>query len=277
MLRLLNNSKIMVSKIYIWLSVAASLLVIIASLIGIIDSQAYAQETTNWALQAIAQDYINLFLVAPLLLVASFSLLKKSLRAFFVWLGLLLYLIYSYVLYSFFIHFGPLFLVYVAILGLSFYSFLGSLIGLDWQIIGRNFVNVPVKAASRLLLIIGIMFYALWSSDIIRALISGGLPQDVDKIGLFVNPIQVLDMAFLLPGAIIVSHLLRQKNALGQILTVPFLTFFITMGAAIIAIMIVLSQGGFSLPWPQMIMMGIIIMISSFVAFRFLKNLNSTI
>ena len=266
-----------ISKMYVWLSWLAGFLAAVVSLLGIINPKTYSQETTNWALQAIAQDYINLFFVVPLLLITGFYVQKKSLRAFLVWLGLLLYLIYSYVLYAFFIHFGSLFLVYVAVLGLSFYSFLGSLIGLDWQIIGRNFVNVPVKAASRLLLIIGIMFYALWASDIIRALISGRLPQDVDKIGLFVNPIQVLDMAFLLPGAIIVSHLLRQKNALGQILTVPFLTFFITMGAAIISIMIVLSQGGFSLPWPQMIMMGIIIIVSSFVTVRFLKNLNSTI
>lgn len=277
MLRLFKNSKIMVSKIYIWLSVTISLLVVVASLLGIINSQTYAQETSNWALQAIAQDYINLFLVAPLLLVASFCLLKNSLRALLVWLGLLLYLIYSYVLYSFFIHFGPLFLVYVAILGLSFYSFIGSLISLDWQIIGRNFVNVSVKAASRLLLIVGIMFYALWSSDIIRALISGGLPQDVDKIGLFVNPVQVLDLAFLLPGAIIVSRLLRRKNVLGQALAVPFLTFFITMGAAIISIMIVVSQDGSPLSWPPMAMMAIIITASSFVIVRLLKNLNSTI
>ncbi len=266
-----------ISKIYIWLAVLISLLVTVASLLGVINSETYSQETINWALQAMAQDYINLFLVVPLLLVTTFYLPKKALGAFLIWLGLLLYLVYSYALYSFFIHFGPLFLVYVAILGLSFYSFLGSLIGLDWSIIGHNFAKVKTRMASRLLLIIGIMFYALWASDIIRALINGGLPQDVDKIGLFVNPIQVLDMAFLLPGAIIVSHLLRQKNVLGQVLTVPFLTFFITMGAAIISIMIVLSQGGFSLPWPQMIMMGIIIIVSSFVTVRFLKNLNLAI
>lgn len=45
---------------------------------------------------------------------------KGSVKAFLVWSGVPLYLIYAYVIYAFDIHFNRLFLVYVAILGLSF-------------------------------------------------------------------------------------------------------------------------------------------------------------
>lgn len=262
----------LVSQIFIRLSFFAGLLTALVSLLGIAQSNTYAKETVNWAGQAMAQDYVNLFIVFPVLLISIFCIKRNSLKAFLVWLGLLLYLIYSYILYSFFIHFGPLFLLYVAILGLSFYSFVGALATLKWQDLEKSFATVNVKPASALLAVTSILFYFLWLSDIFGALLNGRLPQDLDKIGLFVNPIQVLDLAFLLPGALIVSVLLWRKKIIGLVLAVPIIVFFIAMGVAIIAIMIVLAQKGFSLPIPPLVMMGGVIGLSLTTALGFLKR-----
>lgn len=259
-------------KIIIRLSLLSAFLMAYVSLMGIMNGATYAKETINWAAQAVGQDYINLFLAFPALVVSSLMLRKDSLKALLVWLGVLLYLIYSYVLYAFFVHFGPLFLLYVAILGLSFYSFVGGLVSLDWKTVGDSFVRVDARPASILLMVVGLMFYALWLADIIGALSRGGLPQDLDKIGLLVNPVQVLDLALLLPGAIIVALQVWQKKILGHVLAVPMMVFFILMGIAIILMMIVMSQSGFPFALPQAAIMCTIILISFIILARHLKG-----
>lgn len=264
-----------IPKISIRLSLVAGLLMAFVSLKGMIDPGTYAKETANWAAQAVAQDYINLFLVFPALLALNLLLRRGSLRALLVWLGVLLYLIYSYVLYAFFIHFGPLFLAYVAILGLSFYAFIGAMAALDWPSLSQFFKDAKVKPASLLLAAVGLMFYALWLSDIVGALLGGRLPNDLEAVGLSVNPVQVLDLAFLLPGALIVSVSLWRKKVIGLVLTVPFLTFLILMGAAIISIMIVLAQRGFTFQIPPLVMIAIIITLSAAAMLGFLKKVSN--
>jgi hypothetical protein len=262
-----------ISKTFIWLSIPAGLLMAVVSFLGIADPGAYAKETLNWAAQAVGQDWVNLCVVFPVLLVSSFLVLRRdSFRAFLLLLGVLIYLIYSYVLYSFFVHFGPLFLLYVATLGLSFYSFVGVLAVLDWQKAGGLFANVKVKPASILLGLVAGLFTLLWFADIVGALVRGGVPADLDKIGLLVNPVHVLDLALLLPGAFIVAALVWRKRVLGLALAVPFLVFFVLMGLAIIAMMIVTAQKGFALALPQMVVMLIIIALSSAIATRYLRR-----
>lgn len=143
---------------------------------------------------------------------------------------------------AFFVHFGPLLLLYIATLGLSFYSFVGALVSLDWQKAGGLFAEIKIRPAGILLGVVAVLFAFLWLNDIVRALASGGIPTDPDKIGLWVNPIHVLDLALLLPGAFIIAVLLWRRRILGLVLAVPFLVFFILMGAAILSMMIMMAQ-----------------------------------
>src|SRR5947209_14323870 len=116
-----------ISKTALWLSVLVAILVLLASGAGLLLTSTYARETASWAVQGIGQDIVNL--VAALALLITASLVNKgSVKAFLVWSGVLLYLIYAYVIYAFDVHFNRLFLVYVAILGLSFYALVGSVI-----------------------------------------------------------------------------------------------------------------------------------------------------
>jgi len=246
------------------------------SYLGITQKDTYAQESLNWATQAIGQDYVNLFLALPAILICSYFLLRGSLRAYLVWLGVLVYMIYSYVLYAFFVHFGPNFLIYVAILGLSFYSAAGSLMEFDLGNPIDAFHNVRIAFPRALLAAIGIAFYFLWLNDIIRALLSDSLPSGVSETGLAVNPIQVMDMAFILPGSLIASYLLGQKKLGGYIFAVPLLVFFSIMGVAIIAMFQVLAMKGFPSSPAQSLMMGVIVLLAVITVFDFLRNTNET-
>ena len=87
-----------------------------------------ARETPTWAAQGIGQDVANLFCIFPSMLIALPFAFRGSTRATLVSLGLLIYVVYSYILYAFLIHFGPWFPVYMAVLGLSAYALFGSVI-----------------------------------------------------------------------------------------------------------------------------------------------------
>jgi len=239
---------------------------------GILFKSTYAKETVSWASQAMGQDLINVFLIFPLLVICLYLMRKGSWRAILVWLGILIYMVYCYALYAFFIHFGPLFLIYIVILGLSFYSLIGGMMQIDKEEIRQNLIGHSHRPASIFLMTVSGLFFLLWLADILRALITGSLPQGVSDIGLLVNPVQVLDLALLLPASTIISILLWKQKSLGYVLAVPLMIFFATMGIAIVCMMFILSQKGFPAPIPQMIMMGVIIVADVAIIRNFLKG-----
>src|SRR5205823_10220269 len=118
-----------ISKTPLWISVLVAFLVLFASGAGLLIKSPYARETMSWTVQAYGQDIANI-VAAATLFIAVYFVNKGSVKAFLVWIGVLLTLIYPYIIYAFAIHFNSLFLVYVAIVGLSFYTLIGSLMHL---------------------------------------------------------------------------------------------------------------------------------------------------
>src|SRR5437763_11129837 len=127
-----------ISKAALWLSVIVACLVLIASSAGLFLKSIYARETMPWTVQAYGQDIANI-VAAATLFIAVFFVNKESVKAFLVWIGVLIALIYPYIIYAFDIHFNSLFLVYVAIVGLSFYTLLGSMIRVNLNSLQQYF------------------------------------------------------------------------------------------------------------------------------------------
>jgi len=233
-----------ISKTILWLSVFAALLVIAASVAGIVMKGVYARETANAAMQAIGQDIVNLIAIA-VLLISAYALNKGSIKAYFVWSGTLLYLIYAYVIYAFDVHYNSLFLVYVAILGLSFYSLLGSVIQGKWGSLHANFsANTPVKLVSVFLFALGVIFYLLWLREEVPALVTGGIPASAIESNLPTNPVHVLDLAVYLPAILLTSVLLWQRHQIGYLLAGPILVFNTLIVTGILAIFVVTASNG---------------------------------
>jgi len=232
------------SKTALWLSALVAILVLLASGAGLLLTSTYARETPSWAVQGIGQDIVNL-IAALALVITAYLVNKGSVKAFLVWSGVLLYLIYAYVIYAFDVHFNRLFLVYVAILGLSFYALVGSVIRLHLDQFQTSFAaNTTARAVSVFLLVLGILFYLLWFSEEIPALVTGKIPASVTMANLPTNPVHVLDLALYLPVMIITAVLLWQRKLLGYLLAGPLLVFSILTGTAILAIFLVTSMRG---------------------------------
>src|SRR5215470_7522053 len=81
------------------LSIPQAILVAGVSCAGLLLHDAYSRETLNWQAQAIGQDAVDLFLVVPFLLLATFFAAQKNRIAWFLWSGVNLYLIYTFVIY----------------------------------------------------------------------------------------------------------------------------------------------------------------------------------
>lgn len=233
-----------ISKTALWLSVIDGLLVLLASASGILLTSIYARETPSWAVQGIGQDIVNIIAVV-VLLIAVYFVNKESVKAALVWSAVLLYLIYAYVIYAFDVHYNRLFLVYVAILGLSFYTFFGSMLDLQPGRLQPHFVAITrARAVSVYLLLVAVLFALLWLSQDIPAIVAGKVPQSVKEMGLLTNPVHVLDLGIYLPGMIITAVLLWRRRFLGYFFALPMLMFSILTGIGIIAIDVVSGMRG---------------------------------
>lgn len=221
-----------------------ALLVLLASASGILFKSIYARETLSGVAQVIGQDIVNLVAVV-VLCIAAYFMSKGSVKAFLIWGGVLLYLLYSYIIYAFDVHFNSLFLVYVAILGLSFYALVGSVIHLHLDNFQSSFsANTPARLVSVFLLVLGIMFYVLWLREEIPALVTGMIPLSVTEANIPTNPVHVLDIGLFIPALLLTAQLLWRRKLLGFLLASSLLVFCTLMEAVILSIFLVMSSKG---------------------------------
>jgi len=223
------------SRLWTGLSIAGALTAGVGSIVGLarID-RIYGAETESFIAQAIAQDLVNLVVVAPLLLVMSVLVIRGSLRAYLVWLGALSFTVYSYVIYTVSISFGPLFLVWLAALAFTLYALIGGLIDVDANAIARRFTRPAQRFAAIFLIVTAMLFVFLWLSDIVPALLDGTMPKSAAELDLPTSPVHVLDLGFFLPAVLIVGIQLLRKRPLGYMAGPGLLVFLILTGLPIL-------------------------------------------
>lgn len=261
-------------KKMVLLTIPLAGLIAISSILGILIEDIYIKEVPEYAAQGVGQDIINLFVIMTILLVATVLILRGSKLWQFVWLGSLIYTVYSYTTYCFGIHFNALFLLYCGILGLSFYLLIGFLISMDAEIIKSWFDDkMPINMPAIFLFVVAALFYFIWLNDIIPALINGNVPELVKEYGLLTNPIHVLDISIALPGFLISAILLRKKHALGYVFMPAFIIFIIVMAIAIGGIIAVMNFKGFEVDISLSIIFALIAIISAVIFIVITKHL----
>jgi hypothetical protein len=228
---------------WLWLTVPITLLVALTSAAGLSVPGLY-RGPLSWALQGRAQDLIDLIVLA-VLVISSVFVGRGSRRARLVWLGTLSYLAYTFVIYCLSVYFNSLFLVYVAVLGLSFWALIGGMATTDWVEIREHFAaNTPVKVVSLLMLAQVVLFYMAWLKEDIPALLAGTIPTSVIENGTPTNSIHVLDMAMLLPAIALSAIWLWRKQTLGFGMAGIMLTNMIFQMVNIIGVMLFYLSAG---------------------------------
>jgi hypothetical protein len=238
------------ASLWVWISVAAALLAVGGNIAALVVPAIYAQLTPAFLTQAYAQDVANLGLVAPAWLLLAGLTLRGSVHARLLWLGVLLFTVYNYAIYTLSVRFGPLFLLWVAVLGLSFYALLGGVPTTDSEqaadVLQKRLAS---RVAGWVLLVLAAVFAALWLSEDVPALLSGSTPASVQELGIPTNVVHVLDLALFLPGAAACGVLLLKGKGLGYTLAPAFLVFLILTGVPILLTPVVQSARGKPPEW----------------------------
>jgi hypothetical protein len=242
---------------WLWLSVGAALLAVAGSVAALVLPSTYAGLTAVFLPQALAQDIANLAVASPALLILAGLAIRGSLRAYLLWLGVLTFTVYNYVIYAFSIPFGPLFPLWVAVLGMSLFALIGGLTTVDHGRVAASFTNrraVAVVAWS--LIVIAILFGLLWLSEDVPALLAGGVPQSVRDMALPTNPVHVLDLAFFLPAVIYTGVQLLRRKAFAFVAAPAFLVFLVLTGVPIMLTPVVQAVRGAAAAWGVFVPIG---------------------
>jgi|GEM_PF-159246 len=256
------------------LSFPLAILVITVSITGLYTPGFYSLETANWQAQSIGQDMVDLYIIVPCLLITSILSYRDNKIAQLLWGGTLMYLIYTFVIYCFNLHFNRLFIVYCLTLGLSFYSFLYFMyIELSKPFI-QYFRDIkPVIVTALFLIVIPILFYVLWLSDVLPAVIHNTVPKSLAESGLFTNPVHIIDLSVFLPGLFIVGFLMLRRKKLGYALAPVLLAFFVLMDITIAALVVVMKSRGLEGDIAVTYVMGALAIISLGLLVWYLRSL----
>lgn len=178
----------------------------------------YKHDSVSMAVQAIAQDYVTLFLGIPLLIVSLYFSQKSLIKGKLLLTGTLGYFLYTYTSYSFLSMYNPMFLIYVLLMSASFFSFTMSMMSFDSNKFQSYFKEtLPVKFIGGFLLAVSIIFALMWLGKIVPSLFNDLPPDGIEHYTTLV--IQAMDLGFVIPVSILAGILLMKKTAFGYLLT----------------------------------------------------------
>jgi len=254
------------------MSIAAAVIAAAGSIAGLVATGSiYGRETAAFQDQAIAQDIVNVAVVSVAIIVLAVLARRGSLTAWLAWLGAMAFTVYNYVIYTLSIHAGPLFLVWVTVLGLSLYALIGGIAALDPRSVGARFGSAPRRTVGWFLIIVSVLFCGLWLTDIVPALLSGQVPAGARDLGLPSSPVHVLDLAFYLPATFAAGVLLLRNRAWGYVLAPALLGFLALTGLPIMVTPFVASQRGHTAAWAVLAPIAAITVITAGLLIRLLS------
>lgn len=232
----------------------------------------YRHMSAEVAPQGIAQDYITLFLAIPILFLSLYSALKGSLKARFVLAGTLGYFLVTYLFYLVMAMYNVLFLVYVILLGASFFAF--SLVMFSFnlqQLSGRFHRSIPVKPTGGFLIFNSLAIGLLWLGVVVPPLLDGSIiPAETEHYTTLI--VQGLDLSILLPLAFISGVLFVRKKPMGYLLAPVYFIFLSLMMLALTAKVIAMGMLGQNII-PVIFIIPLFAMLSITCAVVILKNI----
>ena len=260
--------------VWMWLTMPIAVLIAVAAGSELLVEGLFREDTTYLVVQAMGQDVVTLAVALPALVAGTFLAARGSERARMVWLGVLAYLVYTYVIYAFQVRFNSLFLVYVALLGCSLYALIGGLVTTKPELVKSHFTRrTPIGPASIFLAAVAVLFYLAWLGETVPAALSGDIPQSVLLNGTPTGAVHVLDMAWILPAMLMTSLWLRRGMALGYLLAGVLLTFLTLLAAAIVAMMVAMWLYGQPVALGMAVVFGAVSAASLGMLIRYLDSL----
>jgi hypothetical protein len=197
----------------------------------------YFYDPFEGVVQAQAQDAVTLFIGVPVLVIALLAANRGSLRGRLLQTGVLGYFLYTYAAGAFGIWFNPLFLVYVALFGLSIFAVALAAAQIDLPALPAHCAEgFPRRGIIALCFGTAAFLFIAWSGRIVPELFSGKPPYGLlSYTTLF---IQVLDLGVVAPLAVVGGILLWKRTPLGYLLSTALLIKGASLGLALLAMIV---------------------------------------
>lgn len=196
----------------------------------------YAYNARRVIAEGIGWDIFTLVFAVPALLAALPSLARGSLRGRLFALGVLGYLFYQYLMYAVTWAFGPLFLPFVIIYGLS-------LVAVGWIVSTMSLAEVaqrasgdfPRRGMAVLCFLLAAVLVVMWLGRIAAAMrgeIQGVLHGQTTLV------VQALDLGLIVPLALFTGVAAWRGRAIGYLLSAALVVKAFAMAAAICAMLL---------------------------------------
>jgi hypothetical protein len=236
----------------------------------------YGNDSVTTVAQAVAQDFVTVFLGVPLLAVSCFFARKGLLRARILLAGTLVYFLYTYMSYTFLCMYNPLFLVYVALMSMSFFALAQVCLSFDLAVLKKAFSSdFPAKTVSIFIFIFAGAIALMWLGRIIPPLYSGTAPAGLEHYTTLV--IQAMDLGFVIPISFLSAALLIRRKPLGLLLSSIMCMKGATMLTSLTAMVINQYIAGVKMTLAEIIVFptaNIVVLIGVFVFMKKIKEPN---
>lgn len=213
------------------------------------------------------QDFVSL-LAAPALVVAMLFAARGSRSALAIWAGLLLYAGYYYVFYVFDFVYTVFYPLYLALMGMAFFSLVGLINAIDAERFATGIkTNMPVRLIAAVLGMT-LLFVPIWLMGIVQG-ITTQQAGDTDLVF-------VLDLAFLLPACLYAAVQVWRRRPIGFVLAGPLLLKATLSGVLLAGGGLLLSlQLGQPILWEQMSLYLFLALAGGVTLAAYLRNLKS--
>jgi hypothetical protein len=202
----------------------------------------YYYDTVSSAAQQQGNDVVTMFVALPLLVVSTWMTLRGSLRGRLLLTGTIGFFLYTYLSMCMLTAFNALFLVYVAIFGLSLYAFILCMMSFDLESLPHHFSDrLPRGWIAALLFVIGAFLTLSWRGRVLSPLMQN-IPPLLDNATTMV--IQAMDLSLVVPLAVLSGILLLSRSAWGYLLSSVFVLKAIALGLAVSAMVVNMTLAG---------------------------------
>ncbi len=210
------------------------------------------------------QDVVTLVVAVPLLLLGLLRERQGSLRGRVLWLGMLFYSVYGYLFYAVAAAYNPLFLLYVAGVGLPLYALLFAVPRLDLTGLAATMVwNGSRLVALGYTGLVAVGLGLLWVGMSLASTVTGVVPRPVVDSGHPTGVVFAIDLVLLVPPMLLAAVWLARGEPRGWllagVLSVGGTVYTLSLAAASIEVARRGAGAGAELPvWTGLTALGVV-------------------
>ena len=230
----------------------------------------YRNDSITMVPQAKAQDIVTLIIGIPLLIISLIWVNRKSIKGKLLLTGTIGYFLYTYTSYSFLVSYNKIFLLYVALMSLSFFSFILNITSTELKNLENHFKSkFPKKYIGIFSIAIGAFICFLWLSMIISSI--GTVPAVLEHYTTLV--IQAMDLGLIAPASIFSGIMLLKNKSIGYLLAPVIIIKGATLALAVSMMAIFMVFSGVNVSIVELIMFPLIAVLCIINLLIILKSL----